>query len=365
MNLYIAGGCNEHGRNSFLITGDSYSILVDCGAIEDDSYCYPYLTKQQIQSIQFLFLTHSHKDHAGAVNWLIGNGFQGIIICSEETRQQSLIKYSQWQILSLPGQNYNRFTISDNLYVTYGKSGHCVGSLWYLLNFENKSILFSGDYSEESSIYECDKLSGLYADFAVLDCGGGNTSFDNQDNRTAIRSFVLESIKNNKIVLLPVPKYGRGTEIIDLFQDECEELSIYLDEILACQMTKQYKSWYKKTFSIPINLLNNWNGVPAVLFASDAQLSNDCTQALANKVIGLKGDIVFTGHIYKNTYSDFLIRNNMANVLDYPVHMGYSQVVKILKKNSFRKVILYHSPEKIENNRESVVEATVRSKLSI
>lgn len=111
--------------------------------------------------------------------------------------------------------------------------------------------------------------------------------------------------------------------------------------------------------------MNNWNGVPAVLFASDAQLSNDCTQALANKVIGLKGDIVFTGHIYKNTYSDFLIRNNMANVLDYPVHMGYSQVVKILKKNSFRKVILYHSPEKIENNRESVVEATVRSKLSI
>ena len=33
MRLYIAGGCGEHGRNSFLLEEAKKSILVDCGLI--------------------------------------------------------------------------------------------------------------------------------------------------------------------------------------------------------------------------------------------------------------------------------------------------------------------------------------------
>ena len=40
MKLYIAGGCGEHGRNCFHVTGESIDFLVDCGlmAAENDNY---------------------------------------------------------------------------------------------------------------------------------------------------------------------------------------------------------------------------------------------------------------------------------------------------------------------------------------
>ncbi len=31
MELYIAGGCGEHGRNCFYITDKFNSIIIDCG----------------------------------------------------------------------------------------------------------------------------------------------------------------------------------------------------------------------------------------------------------------------------------------------------------------------------------------------
>lgn len=377
MELYIAGGCREHGRNSFLITGKQYSVLVDCGIMEGAPCPYPYLTREQIAGIRYLFLTHSHKDHAGAVGWLVDNGFRGVIAAAKETRQQTNISYGQWQILTPKGgspndtlkaqgaaHRNNQIRLEDSLHAVYGRSGHCVGSLWFLLQFEGKNLLFSGDYWEESGIYACDRLRNIYADAAVLDCGNGNTECSANNAKAALAASVLHRMKSGSPVLLPVPKYGRGLELICLLKDAEEAAPIYGDQGLLRQMETGCEGWFRRKLP-PIFPMDGWDGGPAVILVSDAQLSSQTSRELAGRVLESKGQIVLTGHVYGGTYSEALVKHNWAEALPYPVHMGYSQMVKVQARNYFNKVILNHSAGRIADEKEVAVDAGVQDTISV
>lgn len=91
MKLYIAGGVGEHGRNCFLVNGESISFLVDCGKMADTPLDpYPRLTKEQITNLDACIPHASHTaDHTGAIPWLYENGFNGTVhACSDETLRQ-------------------------------------------------------------------------------------------------------------------------------------------------------------------------------------------------------------------------------------------------------------------------------------
>ena len=68
--------------------------MIDCGILDTDIHPYPDLTKEEIKSIDYLFLTHCHKDHTGAVYYMIQNGFDGLIISSKETIDFANIHYN-------------------------------------------------------------------------------------------------------------------------------------------------------------------------------------------------------------------------------------------------------------------------------
>ena len=63
MKLYIAGGVGEHGRNCFLVNGESINFLVDCGKMADTPLDpYPRLTPEQIKQSGFdaYFVDHTN-----------------------------------------------------------------------------------------------------------------------------------------------------------------------------------------------------------------------------------------------------------------------------------------------------------------
>ena len=64
-------------------------FLVDCGLMagEEDGG-YPYLTQEEIKRADYVFLTHSHADHTGAIPWLVEKGFHGNVVASKETLEQ-------------------------------------------------------------------------------------------------------------------------------------------------------------------------------------------------------------------------------------------------------------------------------------
>ena len=143
MKLYIAGGVGEHGRNCFLVNGESISFLVDCGKMADTPLDpYPRLTKEQITSLDAVFLTHSHADHTGALPWLYENGFKGTVIASVDTLRQLPFNVEKHRTLSeICPHGTGKF---NSLGIEYGRSGHCAGSVWLQLSEGEKTIFFSG-----------------------------------------------------------------------------------------------------------------------------------------------------------------------------------------------------------------------------
>ena len=52
MELYIAGGVGEHGRNCFFLQNGGDAILVDCGLMAGSDDPLPRLTESQIRKLK-------------------------------------------------------------------------------------------------------------------------------------------------------------------------------------------------------------------------------------------------------------------------------------------------------------------------
>lgn len=55
MELFIAGGCGEHGRNCFYVEQNSAAFLVDCGLLAGAEDDLPRLNAEQIQNCGLSF----------------------------------------------------------------------------------------------------------------------------------------------------------------------------------------------------------------------------------------------------------------------------------------------------------------------
>lgn len=327
MTLTIAGGCGEHGRNCFYVKG-SCSFLIDAGIGEDGSY--PDIPLAEIASIEYLFLTHSHKDHTGAIGYLIENGFKGRIIASGETLCQLAIDY---QDISAVEDN----PVTPGLSFTYGRSGHCPGSLWYRFLLDGMSLFFSGDYREDDPVFIVDPVRGIGADIAVIDSAYG---YDDV-NIKAMRAELVLYIKSQKLVLLPVPLYGRGLSVLSLLKD----IPCYGDEHFITEYRKHSDGdmWCK---GITAKVRPYSSGVKSgVVFISDPQLKKSSSIALAERVISEGGTVVITGHPDKDGMADRLLSEGRAVFMRYPVHQSYKECISLARRNDFGIVIPYHSKD--------------------
>ena len=343
MELLIAGGVGEHGRNCFLVQGGTIRFLLDCGIMADTPEDpYPRLTREQICNLDAVFLTHSHADHTGALPWLYENGFRGTVIAAEETLRQLPFAVQEGRALQelCPGGAGQLRSLS----VRWGRSGHCVGGVWYRFAENGKSVFFSGDYTEDTQVYACDPIRNQHADLAVLDCAYG---LDETPYDTACDRLVRETEKllsDHKLLLFPVPKFGRGLEILKLFSDRLTDVSYYADELFRQNLAELDVGgfWYK---AVKINApVCPYNGqTQGIVFVSDPQLRGEAARNAAERVLSLGGRAVMTGTLEKDSYSEELFRQDKMAMLRYPVHLNHAQFEQLKGENDFSRTIPYHT----------------------
>lgn len=346
MKLHIAGGCEEHGRNCFVMEDNGEYIMVDCGKGEDN-ISFPQLTKEKIMNTRYLFLTHSHMDHSGGIKWIIENGFHGSIISTEETRLQCKITYNNWKYIN-KNKSFIFQQIDTNLSILWGRSGHCVGSVWYIIEWNGKKILFTGDYKENSPFYFCDRIRNIFADCAVIDCAYGNVDINQSRIQRELLDIVFSFIKEKKTIFLPVPEYGRAFEIIQLIYKAEENIPIYIDHSLFLQTNKKDFFWSVELERIPRDI-SKWRGDAAVLLVSDSQLRKKDNYELAVKIINKGGLVLLTGYVYPGTNAEKLLKQKLAMRINYPVHMNYCEAYSLVSSNRLCNIILNHHIGKIED----------------
>ncbi len=343
MTLFIAGGVGEHGRNCFMVQGGTIRFLVDCGKMantpEDP---YPRLTRDQICSLDAVFLTHSHADHTGALPWLYENGFRGIVISSEKTLRQ--LPFTVQKSLALEKFCSDGKGQYQHISFQWGRSGHCAGSVWYHFTENESSVFFSGDYTENTQVYACDPIRDRQADLAVLDCAYG---FDETPYNTACDRLLMETERlffKYKLLLFPVPQYGRGQEILKLFADRLTGVAYYADPLFLKNLAERDEGgfWYLPT---KINAeVCPYNGqTQGIVFVSDPQLRSEGAQKTAERVLLSGGTAVMTGTLENGSYSENLLKQGKMTLLRYPVHLNHTQFERLKDKNNFKQTIPYHS----------------------
>lgn len=337
MYLKIAGGCGEHGRNCFFVDCAA-PFLVDCGIMAGADDPFPRLAENEIMRLNYVFLTHSHSDHTGALPWLYEHGFSGVVVAAAPTLEQ--ITFKPKRTIALENLN----GVIGGIKFSYGRSGHCQGSVWYEFAVSERKLLFSGDYTENSLMYHCDTIRGRSADIAVIDCAYGSDGSRFSECCDEIISAVSEMKGEHRPVVFPVPKYGRGIDLLRLFNEKIPELTCCGDEhFMHCVSSLSEDFWFKNK-TLRANLYNSESPCD-ILFLSDPQLRDCCARKITENILAGGGSAVMTGTTERGSASERLTRCGKMKLLRYPVHQNYAEFTELVKQNDFGRVIPYHSPE--------------------
>ncbi len=172
------GGCDEIGASSIYLNIDGTGILLDCG-IHPKKKGVESLPKLQLLeelSIDYVFITHAHQDHIGALPFLIKKFPHVIVYATSQTQElanltlhnavsiiekefsdESLLLYTHEEIdllvKAIVAVNYNdeveikglRHKSLEPIYINFLDAGHILGSASILITYKFKSIWYTGD----------------------------------------------------------------------------------------------------------------------------------------------------------------------------------------------------------------------------
>lgn len=323
MKFEALGGIREHGRNCFYIQGKNTSFLLDCG--EGEKGEIPDFDLIHPEKIDYLYLSHSHLDHTGAIKEFYSRGFRGILLCSEDTYSLLKDKPSKVKFL-LPNQET---ILNNSIHLLPRRSGHCFGSLSLLLTMEDRTVLYTGDYLEES-IFQVDEIRNEKADLSIID-GCYSQERPIQENRKRLLDFIQET---EGAIILPLPRNGRSMEIIHLLNKAnipylihqpgfyIGNESLYLKEEIEIRHAKEAR----------IHLMD------------DPQLEKEESRNL----ISSRKDaaLIFTGTIDEGSYAQKLLKErDHTYFYRINVHQTIQEAEKLIRENSFRKTVLFHNKE--------------------
>ena len=209
--------------------------------------------------------------------------------------------------------------------------------------------MFSGDYTEDTQVYVTEPIRGQTADIAVLDCAYGSDQTSYDDACAYMMEQVKKLLAQYGPLVFPVPKYGRGLELLQLFRQSGLEGPFFGDShfLREVEKTEEYHGWMKPASENLQDIVAPYSGTEkqGILFFSDLQLRNPAVREAVRTVLSLDGHAVMTGTVEHGSFSEQLVKNGQMELLRYPVHLNLEQMKTLAVENSFAKVIPYHSTE--------------------
>lgn len=353
MKLYLTGQpCNQQ-RHCFFVQGCCVSFIVDCGY----QRCYagdelPHLTSEQIRASRYLFLTHSHENQSGALDYLYNNGFTGRVVTTTETARQISTPIDDPIILEGLSLPYAKAELPGRITLIWGRSGHCSGSAWFSISEEGHTIFFSGDYYTSARVHMADPIVGLSADLAVLDCDYGHQAGSNSraDHVDALMNLIRDALADGRPVLLPVPKYGRGLGILTHISERLPDADLFGDAHFLSELSHLDATamWVQPR---ALDMLDGCYVRPipedfvalGVYFLSDPQLDTRAGRDLANKLLLYGARVIFTGTVEPKTNAALMLHAGTAQKVRYGVHCTQEDMLRIAAQNDFKKIIAYRS----------------------
>ncbi len=364
MRKFLAkGGYGEHGRSCFLTEygTEGRFYMVDCGIMDSDSNPYPDVTEEELAKTDYVFLTHSHKDHSGAFMHFVEKGFRGTLVTSAMAFELSDITYDKVVILSLDMEQPVAFRQQD-LQVSFGRTGHCMGGLWFLITDALGTCFFSGDYQEDTLAYACDAARGMKAELAIVDCAHYETDKSAAELREDMLAQTDKYLQEARRVIFPVPKYGRGMEMFALLEKEFPDKKVMVDAAFVRESLRCLKdrAWFcEDTYDKLCGLLERLSGECVdfsredavqpdydILLLADTHLLKPYNTAFVEKEVAAGARVIVTGRVRPGKLPEKLLAEGKAAKFLYPHHQSRGDLLRVAENNDFTVVLPYHNEVK-------------------
>ena len=230
------GAARGIGASCFQVKIGPYEIVLDCGTRPKGYDPLPAL--DYLENPDLLLVSHAHQDHIGAVPVFQAKWPATPIICTEGTREiarvmlRDCLKVQQredfpelfdWNDLERTLFKMETAPVGvdieplPGLFVRFINAGHILGAACIYLRYEERSLLYTGDFHTASSR----TTNGLMlkdlppADMLIIESTyGAGTHPSRKTEETGLIEAIAEVIKNGGNVLIPAFALGRAQEII-------------------------------------------------------------------------------------------------------------------------------------------------------
>ncbi len=369
------GGIGEYGRACYYFSVKDISLLFDCG-INKDTGKIPDLIPKKATQLDYVFLSHSHKDHSWAIPHLYKEGYSKQIFMNRETAHQLHDFFGTYpninvSILEEKVGPCKWYRLNPNMSIAWGSSGHMPGALWYIVDVYGKRIFYTGDYNGDSKILPHHDpavfLKNECIDIAIIDCAYGieNISYDYCINQ--ILNKVEEAINNDGNVLFPSHIYGKSIELYILLKQKFEKDQFIIIKKFYEAINKFINNDYRNRFAMNKHFLENnivindindckdcfkLNNSPKIIFTGNLCNSNRIALYCFKELKNLrKNKIIFLSREPKESIGRWALMHSKelkADISSMKIksHQGIREVKMLLDNMSIKKVILCHGNRK-------------------
>jgi Cft2 family RNA processing exonuclease len=197
--LIAVSGLGAKEPAAFVVEAEHGRLLLDCGEGPEPGRMPDFAA---IGTVDAVILSHSHKDHAGALRFLDRIGSPPVY-ATEPVLQ--LLPSIAGNAIPIRG----RTTVGD-VEVESGVDGHAPGGVWLKLAVGD-GLLYMGDHSVESTVFAFDAPPATAT--MIFDASYGDAETTQERQRGALAELAATGP-----LLLPVPADGRGPEIATFLQ---------------------------------------------------------------------------------------------------------------------------------------------------
>jgi len=283
MRLTFLGGTGTVTGSKYLLSHEGRRLLVDAGLYQGlkqlrlrnwDSF--PVAPSE----IDAIVLTHAHLDHSGFIPRLVQLGFRGRVYCASATRDLcALILPDSGRLLEEEADFANRHGYSKHhpalpLYteqdaqaalrrftsrefdegfeavpgvrVQLRRAGHLLGAASVRVEWEGRSILFSGDLGRANDVLMVPPALPDAADTVVIESTYGDRAHADADPLTELAAVINRTAARGGVIVIPSFAVGRAQALMYCLhllrqQHRIPDLPAFLNSPMAADATDIYR----------------------------------------------------------------------------------------------------------------------------
>ncbi len=251
LRLSFLGGAGTVTGSKYLIENGEHRLLIDCGLFQG----FKILRLRNWErfpvdphGINAVLLTHAHLDHTGYLPLLIKQGFAGPVFCSGSTAgfceillpdsghlQEKDAEFANRHGFSKHKPALPLYTLKDALSalkqlrpiefgqplnlpggaaVVFRRAGHILGAASIQLDWNGKTIVFSGDLGRYNDATMVDPVGVANADYLVVESTYGNRRHDARDPEEAVAEIIGRTVARGGTVVIPAFAVGRAQSLL-------------------------------------------------------------------------------------------------------------------------------------------------------